>query len=427
MFRFGHATHPNWQGALELALAQIEGQLQLEQFAPDRSRQQKIGLVYFTEPFAEHAQSILNFLIRKTGYADWVGASASGVCATGAEYFQEPAIVLMLMEFPADSVRIFSGRLPLPKSGTLNKAGRDAVVSGLVHIDPTVDDITDLIQDLSTKFTSDNIVGGLISNNAPAVQIAREVVQGGVSGLLFAENVELDVRLTQGCQPVGPEHVVTRSHGQFAIELDNEPALDVLMRDLGLDDNSLVNQSLDDAAALISGRVSNGLFVGLRSEDASKAEHYLRFAGAGAGLGAKHQEYRVRPVVGLEPNRRSLAIADRAQPGERLVFCVRDETAARSDLVRICAELRDELDAPAPKLSEYQAAGFQGMKSVRQPMGAIYVACNGRGASMFGHSGAELQIIREQLGDIPLIGFFASGEIRGDTLYGYTGILTLIY
>jgi small ligand-binding sensory domain FIST len=46
---------------------------------------------------------------------------------------------------------------------------------------------------------------------------------------------------------------------------------------------------------------------------------------------------------------------------------------------------------------------------------------------MFGHSGAELQIIREQLGDIPLIGFFASGEICGDTLYGYTGILTLIY
>ena len=34
-------------------------------------------------------------------------------------------------------------------------------------------------------------------------------------------------------------------------------------------------------------------------------------------------------------------------------------------------------------------------------------------------------MISETLGDIPLVGFYANGEIAGNQLYGYTGVLTL--
>ena len=34
-------------------------------------------------------------------------------------------------------------------------------------------------------------------------------------------------------------------------------------------------------------------------------------------------------------------------------------------------------------------------------------------------------LIREALGEFPLIGFFANGEISRDRLYGHTGVLTL--
>ena len=37
----------------------------------------------------------------------------------------------------------------------------------------------------------------------------------------------------------------------------------------------------------------------------------------------------------------------------------------------------------------------------------------------------ETGLIRESLGDFPLIGFFANGEISRDRLYGHTGVLTL--
>jgi small ligand-binding sensory domain FIST len=36
-----------------------------------------------------------------------------------------------------------------------------------------------------------------------------------------------------------------------------------------------------------------------------------------------------------------------------------------------------------------------------------------------------LQVIRHALGDVPLVGFFAAGEIAGQQLCGYTGVLTV--
>ncbi|MBL8289634.1 MAG: FIST C-terminal domain-containing protein, partial [Rubrivivax sp.] len=58
-------------------------------------------------------------------------------------------------------------------------------------------------------------------------------------------------------------------------------------------------------------------------------------------------------------------------------------------------------------------------------LGALYVSCSGRGGPHFGGPSAELQIVRRALGDVPLAGFFAAGEIAHRQLYGYTGVLTV--
>ena len=60
-----------------------------------------------------------------------------------------------------------------------------------------------------------------------------------------------------------------------------------------------------------------------------------------------------------------------------------------------------------------------------EPRGALYYSCVARGEHMFGHRGAELELVRRALGDVPLVGFFCNGEISRDRLYGYTGVLTL--
>ena len=46
----------------------------------------------------------------------------------------------------------------------------------------------------------------------------------------------------------------------------------------------------------------------------------------------------------------------------------------------------------------------------------------GAAAAAEQHRGGLLQA---QLGEVPLVGFFANGEIANHRLYGYTGVLTL--
>ena len=99
----------------------------------------------------------------------------------------------------------------------------------------------------------------------------------------------------------------------------------------------------------------------------------------------------------------------------KLAFCQRDVAAARRDLVRICSEIREALDG-----GEADATA-----PARSIVGALYVSCAGRGGAHFGGASAELQIVRHALGDVPLVGFFAAGEIARHHLYGYTGVLTV--
>jgi len=59
------------------------------------------------------------------------------------------------------------------------------------------------------------------------------------------------------------------------------------------------------------------------------------------------------------------------------------------------------------------------------PSGGVSVSRLGRGANLFGDDSQELKQIRDELGDFPLVGFFANGELSQNRLYGYTGVLTL--
>ena len=46
-------------------------------------------------------------------------------------------------------------------------------------------------------------------------------------------------------------------------------------------------------------------------------------------------------------------------------------------------------------------------------------------AGQLSQQSEELRMVRDALGDFPLAGFFANGEICNERLYGYTGVLAL--
>ena len=396
-FLCGHATHPDWRVALALADAQIEA----ARTAAADPQQPRLGWVYLTDHYAAHANDMLAALRERWPGVGWVGAVGVAVAAGGVEYADEPALALMLGELAPEHFRIFNGRRPL---------GDFAAETALLHADPSSLDLADLVADLAERSTSGSVFGGIASSRhadtdggSTARHIADGVWRGGVSGVAFDRAVSLVSRVTQGCQPIGPARQVTAADRQVALTLDGEPALDCLLRDL----------ALDGAASREIALRLRGTLVGLRD---------LAEAGDAERRGAFGEQTRVRHLIGIDPARRAIAIADRVEPGMRMAFCQRNVEAARRDLVRICAEVRDEIESPAGAVTSGAEPEAPAASAIA---GALYVSCAGRGGAHFGAPSAELAIVRHALGDVPLVGFFAAGEIAHRHLYGYTGVLTV--
>jgi small ligand-binding sensory domain FIST len=335
-FAFAHG--PDWRACVE-ALGR-----------PGRG----LGFVYFTDVLAGEADKILDSLKTQTGVRDWIGSVGTGILATGTEYQDGPALAAMVADLDAFSV--FSGRAPLKANGSF----------GVVHADPAAPDLPGLVSDMSAKVGTGYIVGGVSSSRSRTVQIANEVLSGGLSGAVLGEEVAVATRLTQGCTPYPGRFRVTEGEDNIIARLDGRPALEVLLEAVGGERTQLL--------------------VG------------LPVPGSDTG------DYTARNIVGVDPKAGLIAIGDLVEPGMEVLFCKRDAAAAKKDLEGILSSLKR--DAPHPR-------------------GALYYSCVARGEHMFGSRGAELDLVKRSLGEVPLVGFFCNGEISRNRLYGYTGVLTV--
>ncbi len=87
------------------------------------------------------------------------------------------------------------------------------------------------------------------------------------------------------------------------------------------------------------------------------------------------------------------------------MFCRCDGQTERDDLARMLGDLKRRATTPTK--------------------GAVYFTRLGRGPHMFGVQSAELATIQDELGEVPLVGFFCNGEISHNRVYGDTGVLSL--
>lgn len=415
LFPHAHATHPQWPMAAALVLAQLRGQMALPQYANSPT----LALLYITDHYAAHADAILEHLSGELPLVtDWSGTVGIGIAANNVEYFDEPALAVMLLDIPADQYRVFSGVAPLGLGFEAHTA--------LVHADGSTFDLGELVHEMAGRTSAGYVFGGLSSSRTRSVQFAvaadgnlsghggaSGVFSGGLSGVAFSEEVAVISRVTQGCSPVSPARRITGADRNLVVSLDGEPALDVLLADLQI--------SLDQPEHALE--AVRATLVALAPADSAEPTGMVRRTG---NLGS---EVTVRHIIGLDPGRRGIAVSEQVQVGAQFALCRRDREAARMDVMRIGAEIREELEpqemslelAAALHADEAQAAPHP----ARQIAGAIYVSCSGRGGPHFGAPSAEMQIVRRALGDVPLVGFFADGEIAGAQLYGYTGILTV--
>lgn len=431
LFPYAHATHPQWGMAADLALAQLRAQMALHGYANNPT----LALLYITDHYAGHAQDILAHLSAELpSVTDWAGTVGVAIASNNVEYVDEPALALMLCELPTDQYRVFSGVAPLGLAFQAHSA--------LVHADAQTPDLPELIDEMAARTESGYLFGGLASSRGQALQFAvagdgnvkgqggaSGVFSGGLSGVAFGSGVHLVSRVTQGAQPIGKTHRVTAAERNVVLALDGEPALAVLLRelDVSLDEPRQALQAVRATLAGLTDAPTPNAGVGVERAGATtttwRAEPEPRHTG---NFGP---DVLVRHIIGLDPGRNGVALASLVSENMTLTFCQRHVQAARTDLTRICAEIREELEPQELALETATALSSSEAEAAPHPArgiaGAVYVSCAGRGGAHFGGPSAELQIIRRALGDVPLVGFFAGGEIARNHLYGYTGVLTV--
>jgi small ligand-binding sensory domain FIST len=289
------------------------------------------------------------------------------------------ALVVMAGRVEDGAVRPFDQFDPADPADFLAQHGawldRQAAVTALVHGDPHAPSIDARIAGLAAT-SGAFLVGGLSVASPKRVRVSQRVTAAPLSGALLGDGILLATGLSQGCSPIGPAHRITEVVDNVVMRLDGKPALDTLKTEAGE----------------------------IIARDLKRAAGYIHVAQPVEG--SDRGDYVVRSLLAVDPERGWLAVGEPLTADERLIFVRRDSNAAQKDMKRMLAGL-------ARRLAD------------RPVRGGLYISCVARGAQMFGRSGRELELIHETLGDFPLVGFAAAGEICRDRLYGYTGVLVL--
>jgi small ligand-binding sensory domain FIST len=341
--------------------------------------QANLGFLYATDLLANDMQTILTRLRQHAPELHWVGTVGLGICSSGLEIYDRPALAIMVCDIDKDAFRIlpnFIGQADDLPSQVTDWYRDQEYCFALLHADPGNPMTPDWIDNLRQEQDISFINGGLSSSNGEHPQVADTLVSGGVSGILFNNNVPIATDHTQGCSPIGPVHEITRAERNIVMTLDRQTAVEVMKEDIG------------EVLAKDLARIGGYIFAALPIAESDTGD------------------YLVRQLIGIDPDHGMLAIGDIVDQQQRLMFCRRDGNSAREDMIRMLERL-------AERTGEQQIRG------------GIYISCLGRGRHQFGENSEELKMIQQYLGDFPLVGFFANGEIYNGRLYGYTGVLTL--
>ena len=344
-----------------------------------------LGILYVTEPAAQALPELVAALAMGTGIQQWTGGVGLGVCGAGEEVYDRPAAAVLTAAVPEDAFRIFASTgdpaADLPRQhGKWIEATQP--ILALVHADPRCPDLLRATIDAGTA-TGAFLVGGLVSHRTPATLVARTAGSNDSwhrcrrhrRADALAPEIGVATALSQGCMPIGPVRRIDEARDNVVMVIDGRPALDVFREDIG--------PELAQNMRRIGGLVFAGLPV----------------------TGSDTGDYLVRNLMAIDPSQGWVVLGAEVSPGDPIVFCRRDPESAKQDLARMVKQLAGRLSGP--------------------PKAGVYVSCVARGVSLFGEAGVEATIIRETLGEFPLVGFFANGEISRDRLYGHTGILTL--
>jgi len=354
------------------------------------------AVVFFTVEHVQNTGPLLDELRQITGTDKIIGSSAAGVLTQQGEI--EASQGLAVLVFSSDKINSdpFSYK-PLRErdreiGGKIGRAGagRGQENSLIVLLPDTYNgQPQNLLQSIQAEGGFIPAVGAGSSENGTAQATyqlcGKEITTNSVAGMHMSGSFTATIDITQGCQPITEPMVITKAERNLIIEIDNRPALEVFARLL----KGPLAEDLRRALMV--------LFVGL---PADKDENSVAPG-----------KYAVRNIIGLDPQKGVLGVAEEVSEGEAMIFALRDGQRARDDLNQMLKRQVENLGG-------------------KKPVFGLYFNCCARGAGLYGIPGIDSAYITQAVGEFPLIGMFGGYELaplgKANHLFAYTGVLTLI-
>jgi small ligand-binding sensory domain FIST len=349
-----------------------------------------LALVFVSPHHIEHLSEAAVQISNTIGCDNLIGCTGEAIVGGSREIEGRAAISLWLAALPGATVKLmhlefdqtregsiftgWSGNLPEPWP-------REAAM--LLMGEPFSFPADELVRRLNEDQPGIPILGGMASGGvAPGenqLVLGRDkILQGAVAALIYGD-VRIQSVVSQGCRPIGQPYIITKCEANVVQELGGEPPLIRLKEIL---------QTLSEEETQ---RVRRGLHLGR-----ALSEYQDEF---------QRGDFLVRNVIGADPNTGAVAIGDYLRLGQTVQFHIRDEVTADDDLRKLLGAVGKTSGLPESR-------------------GALLFTCNGRGTRLFSSSNHDAMCLQETLGELPVAGFFAQGEIgpvgKQNFLHGYT-------
>jgi small ligand-binding sensory domain FIST len=322
-----------------------------------------------------------------------LAVSAGSVLGCGRELEQEPGLSILAATLPNVQVVAFDqSSLDWPECEKQPGGLRQSLGSMeadpaciLLFADPFSTPMVKLIPAMNAALPGVPIVGGMASaGHQPGdnrILLNDKLSREGLVGLALLGDLQADCTVSQGCRPIGEPWVITRAQHNILMELGGKNVMQVirgLIDTLEPEDEALARQGL------LIGRV---------------IDEYKDHFGRG--------DFLIRSIMGADEQTGYIAVGDLLHVGQTVQFHVRDRKAAEEDLELL----------------------LENQKILGDAAGALLCTCNGRGVGLFGTPHVESKMILNALGDVPLAGFYAAGEIGPvgpqAFLHGFTASLAV--
>lgn len=353
-------------------------------------------LLFASHHHCEQYPSLYQVTRTVCGTENIVGCSGQSVLTIQGEIEQAPAVAALAIASDEIQIRPFLLERKVSELSTLEETlfgvFQDAQRGNRLLVlfpDAFTVNPTEFIRSVEKIVRGIPIVGAAPSGDLKAREtfqwVGPRLCRRGVAGFLLSGAFTPRSGVTEGCQPIGDPFIITKAEGNVVYEIGRLPAIKLLRNTLA----SLPPEDQEQAKrSLVAGIVIN-----------EAREEFGR------------GDFLVRNILSVDPQSGAMALGELVRPGQTIQFHVRDADAAMDDLRETVAHLAQALDEEPPRF------GF-------------YFNCTGRGSRLYGRSNTDTAIIREFLGNFPLIGFNGNAQIapvgKRNLVHNYTGALVVV-